>query len=62
MADTERLQWRKSTRCEANACLEVARLEGGVVIRDGKDPNGPRLVFAARQWTSFLAWARQCGK
>ncbi|GAA4163983.1 hypothetical protein GCM10022251_47600 [Phytohabitans flavus] len=59
MADTERLQWRKSTRCDNATCVEVAESAGGVVLRDGKDPTGPRLTFTARQWTAFLAWTRQ---
>lgn len=56
MADTERLQWHRSARCDTNACVEVAQGNGGVVVRDGKDPEGPRLIFSARQWISFLAW------
>ncbi|MDQ7907356.1 DUF397 domain-containing protein [Phytohabitans sp. ZYX-F-186] len=59
MADTERLQWRKSARCDSSSCVEVAQIDGGIALRDGKDPGGPRLIFTARQWTSFLAWARQ---
>lgn len=56
MADTER--WQKSTRCEANACVEVGHREGGVELRDGKDPDGPRLTFTGEQWAAFLDWTR----
>ncbi|WP_173159156.1 DUF397 domain-containing protein [Phytohabitans suffuscus] len=59
MADTERLQWRKSASCESSSCVEVAQADGGVVLRDGKDPGGPRVIFTSAQWTSFLAWVRQ---
>lgn len=62
MADTECLQWRKSSHCDANTCLEVAHANDGVMIRDGKDPDGPWLTFTSRQWTSFLAWMRQCSQ
>jgi hypothetical protein len=62
MADTERLQWRKSAQCESSACVEVAYREGGVVLRDGKDPNGPQLTFAVGDWAVFLEWTRRCAK
>jgi hypothetical protein len=62
MAGAERPGWQKSGRCESNACVEVARREGAVYLRDGKDPAGPQLIFSAGQWTSFLSWVRQCAK
>lgn len=60
MADTERLQWRKSISCESSTCVEVARTESEVLLRDGKDPDGPRLLFTHREWVSFLDWTRSC--
>lgn len=59
MADTERLQWHRSAHCDSNACVEVAQKKDEVVVRDGKDPNGPRLIFSARQWITFVAWLHQ---
>lgn len=58
MAGTNYHEWRKARSCEANACVEVAIVGDRVAVRDGKDPAGPRLVFAAEQWRSFLAWTR----
>ena len=41
-------QWRKSSHSEGGGvgeCVEVAGVANTVLIRDSKDPNGPRLVF-----------------
>jgi hypothetical protein len=50
--------WRKSTRCESNACVEVASLGESVAMRDSKRTDGPVLVFTAQAWHDFLAAAR----
>lgn len=54
MADN--IRWRKSLRSGSNggACVEVATVERVIVVRDSKDPKGPMLTFAARDWTSFV--------
>ncbi|KUO20586.1 DUF397 domain-containing protein [Streptomyces dysideae] len=49
--------WRKSSYSEggANDCVEVADGYPGLVpVRDSKVPYGPRLVFGATSWASFL--------
>jgi hypothetical protein len=38
----------------AGACVEVARVGNGVVVRDSKNPGGPLLWFSAIEWTAFL--------
>ena len=48
--------WRKSSYSGSNGgeCVEVAR--GGpaaVVVRDSKDPHGPKLAFAPGAWAAF---------
>ncbi|MFC0529159.1 DUF397 domain-containing protein [Phytohabitans kaempferiae] len=62
MADTERLDWQKSGQCDSSTCVEIARRGDRVVLRDGKDPDGPWLVFSVREWSAFLAWTRQCAR
>jgi hypothetical protein len=49
------LIWHKA--CPSNAtCVEIAALpEGGAAIRDGKNPQGPVLLFGDEEWTAFLA-------
>lgn len=55
-AATPALTWRKSSFCGSAAnCVEVASLpDGGIAMRDSKDPEGPTLVFEREQWTGFL--------
>lgn len=43
--------WRKSRRCTAGECAEVA---SGVQIRDSQDPAGAVLTFSGITWTAFL--------
>jgi hypothetical protein len=49
------LDWRKSSYSGANACVEVARPGGAVLVRDSKDLAGPSLAFSREAWQSFLA-------
>jgi hypothetical protein len=52
---TTELAWRKSTRSGGSACVEVAPLpDGGIAVRDSKDPNGAVLRYTAEEWTAFL--------
>ena len=48
--------WQRSTFCGSSNCVEVACAEdGGVLLRDGKDPAGPTLRFSAAEWAAFTA-------
>ncbi|WP_282785777.1 DUF397 domain-containing protein, partial [Nocardia sp. CC201C] len=55
------LKWRKSTKSGSQAeCVEVAELpNGGMAVRDSKDPSGPMLRFTAGEWDAFIAGAEQ---
>ena len=51
-----RVEWRKATRTTNNsgACVEVARrLQGVIVVRDSKDPEGGTIVVSPRAWESL---------
>jgi uncharacterized protein DUF397 len=52
--------WVKSSYSFSNGnCVEVADGDGGVGVRDSRDPAGPVLAAAAAAWTEFLARVRQ---
>lgn len=54
--DSTELAWRKSSYSSGNGqCIEVGGgFPDAVPVRDSKAPAGPRLVFDANAWTSFV--------
>ncbi|MGJ3558388.1 DUF397 domain-containing protein [Streptomyces sp. INA 01156] len=52
--------WIKSRHSNAEGnCVEVAPLsDGGVAMRNSRDPEGPALVYTAAELAAFLAGAR----
>jgi Domain of unknown function (DUF397) len=54
--------WQKSTYSGGNGgqCVEVARnLPDIVVIRDSKNPDGPKLIVSPDAWRAFASGVRQ---
>jgi hypothetical protein len=51
--ERRQLQFKRSSRCEAGLCTEVAVTENEVVVRDSEDPEGPMLVFTHAAWSAF---------
>lgn len=47
------MNWRKSTRCDASACVEVAPLSLAVAVRDSTAP-GRWLAFPRGEWREFV--------
>lgn len=58
-----KIHWRKSSRSgdTGGACVEVAGLAADVGVRDSKDPDGPRLVFASAEWRAFARQVKSGG-
>jgi hypothetical protein len=52
--DLTRATWRKSSYSGNNGgnCVEVAAART-IAIRDSKDPHGPVLAFAPKDWQRF---------
>ena len=48
--------WNKSSHSGYNGdCVEATEDEGSVLVRDSKDPDGPKLAFTPAAWRAFLA-------
>jgi hypothetical protein len=46
--------WRKSSRCAAGSCVEIAKDGDDFLMRDGKNPGGEPLRFPAGAWRHFV--------
>ncbi len=58
MQDLSTADWRTSTLCDLNGCVEVAVLDDRVAIRNSNDRSGPVLVFTPREWRDFIGGVR----
>ncbi|MDX3246988.1 DUF397 domain-containing protein [Streptomyces sp. ME18-1-4] len=57
-ADHE-LEWIKSSYSTAEGpdCVEAAATPATILVRDSKNPGGPRLALAPTAWAAFLPYA-----
>ncbi|MEU5635771.1 DUF397 domain-containing protein [Streptomyces rishiriensis] len=57
--DGPALEWIKSSYSTPDGpdCVEVAAAPARILVRDSKDPQGPRLTLAPTAWTAFLPYA-----
>ncbi|GAA2124219.1 DUF397 domain-containing protein [Streptomyces synnematoformans] len=56
--------WHKSSYSNEaeSACIEVAdNLPGVVMVRDSKDPNGPRLTLTREGFAGLVEFAKHHG-
>lgn len=58
--DLTKARWRKaSASIGMSNCVEVADLGARIAVRDSKDRQGPKLVFSAGAWSSFVGGAKK---
>ena len=57
-AISSRLDWRRSTYCGTESCIEVAILDDRAYVRSSKDAEGAYMVFDKEEWRNFLAGVR----
>ena len=50
--------WHRSSRCETGTCVEVARVDGHVAVRESNKPGGPTLLVTEQAWAAFVAGIR----
>ncbi|MEU5996150.1 DUF397 domain-containing protein [Spirillospora sp. NPDC047418] len=45
--ELSKLNWRKSSRSNESGdnCVEIASVVNGIVLRDSKIPDGPKLII-----------------
>ncbi|MDA4890829.1 DUF397 domain-containing protein [Streptomyces sp. MS2A] len=54
----QHLTWHKSTHSpDGSNCLEIATTPATILVRDSKNPNGPRIALRPAAWTRFAAHA-----
>lgn len=58
MEQLDGLIWIKGDSCNNAACVEVARNGDAVLIRDSKNPHGPKLEFSNLEWQAFVQGVR----
>ncbi len=52
--------WKKSRRSNPSGnCVELAELpDGGVAVRNSRDPHGPVLIYTMDEIAAFILGAR----
>lgn len=56
------LAWRKSSRSGGSGqCIEIARRDLSVLVRDSHNRSGAVLAFKPAQWSAFLERVRGRG-
>ncbi|GGV54645.1 DUF397 domain-containing protein [Streptomyces spectabilis] len=54
--DCVEVAWRKSSYSSADEpeCVEMAATPDAVLVRDSKNPDGPRLTVNPAAWVGFI--------
>jgi hypothetical protein len=53
VADTDQVTWVKSSFSNQSGCLEVAKVHGGRMLRDSKNPDEGVVVLDSHEWMAF---------
>ncbi len=59
--DRATARWVRSTKSNGGGgnCVETSRLDdGGMAVRNSKDPAGPVLLFTPDEWAAFIGGAK----
>ncbi|MEV6980380.1 DUF397 domain-containing protein [Sphaerisporangium sp. NPDC051017] len=53
--------WKSSFSGGGNDCVEIAKIDDTIALRDSKRPGGPILRFGRSEWKAFLDHLRTDG-
>ena len=59
MVELSSPEWRRSSHCAADSCVEVAIVGDHVAVRNSKDIHGQILLFDKEVWGDFLVDIRE---
>jgi hypothetical protein len=49
------VRWRKATASNATgSCVELGAFDGGIAMRNSRDPNGPALLYTRDEIAAFI--------
>jgi Domain of unknown function (DUF397) len=54
--DLSGAEWLSSTQGVGD--VQIAFVEGYIAMRDGRNPDGPALIFTPGEWRAFVLGAR----
>jgi hypothetical protein len=49
----EQSAWRKASFCQGGECVEAARWNGMIVLRDSGEPRG-HVRYTTEEWQTFV--------
>ena len=50
--------WRKASKCAATECVEIAREQDMILLRDSKSPETPPFRYTTEEFRAFLEGAK----
>ncbi len=50
----EQPSWRKSSFCASGECVEVARSDGSIVVRNSMEPRLREVRYTPEEWQAFV--------
>lgn len=50
--------WRKSSKCANTECVEIAREQDMILLRDSKSPETPAFRYTREEFRAFLDGAK----
>ena len=57
-AAAQPIVWYRSAFCANSGCIELAEVDGGILIRDSKAQDGPQLAVSREELAAFVAGAK----